>query len=130
LDDPNIFNPVSTPDSSTTYIVTATDANGCVASDTMRVYVFPDISFPNGFSPNGDGLNDTWIIDLIDMFPNCTVEIYNRWGQLLFLSNGYLVPWDGTYNNQPVPVGTYYYIINLNHPLYPDAFTGPLTVLR
>ncbi|MBX7095179.1 MAG: gliding motility-associated C-terminal domain-containing protein [Flavobacteriales bacterium] len=130
LDDSTAFNPNASPDSSTTYIVYATDLNGCVNSDTMRVQVFPDISFPNGFSPNGDGTNDVWVIDFIDMFPDCQVEVYNRWGQLLFLSVGYHTPWDGTYNNQPVPVGTYYYIINLNHPLYPDAFTGPLTVLR
>lgn len=130
LSDSLAFNPIASPDSSTTYVVFATDANGCVNSDTMRVEVFPDITFPNGFSPNADGKNDVWVIDFISLFPECQVEVYNRWGQLLFLSVGYNTPWDGTFNNQPVPVGTYYYIINLNNPLYPDAFTGPLTVLR
>ncbi|HRE73537.1 MAG TPA: gliding motility-associated C-terminal domain-containing protein [Flavobacteriales bacterium] len=130
LSDSLALNPVASPDSSTNYIVFVTDANGCVNSDTMRVQVFPFISFPNGFSPNGDGMNEVWQIDFIRLFPEAQVEIYNRWGQLLFLSIGYNTPWDGTFNNQPVPVGTYYYIINLNHPLYPDAFTGPLTVIR
>lgn len=130
LTDTTSFNPTATPDSTTTYVVTVTDPNGCQNSDTMVVYVYPDITFPNGFSPNGDGKNDTWVIDMIVLFPDAQVEIYNRWGELLFLSVGYHTPWDGTYNSKPVAVGTYYYIINLNNPLYPDAFTGPLTVIR
>lgn len=132
LNDSTLFNPSVTPDTTGTYtyVVTVTDANGCVNTDTMVITVLPSITFPNGFSPNGDGTNDVWEIDYIYLFPDCQVEVYNRWGQLLFLSIGYQTPWDGTYNNQPVPVGTYYYIINLNHPLYPDAYTGPLTVLR
>lgn len=130
LNNPLAFNPTASPSVTTTYVVEVTDPNGCRITDTMIVNVFPNITFPNGFSPNGDGTNDVWVIDLISLFPEAQVEVYNRWGQLLFLSIGYLVPWDGTYNNQPVPVGTYYYIINLNHPLYPDAFTGPLTVIR
>ncbi|HYG52809.1 MAG TPA: gliding motility-associated C-terminal domain-containing protein, partial [Flavobacteriales bacterium] len=130
LDDASSFNPTATPDSSTYYVLTVTDANGCVNTDTMLVEVFPDIIFPNGFSPNGDGANDTWILDFIEMFPDCEVSVYNRWGQPVFYSKGYDIPWDGTYSSKPVTVGTYYYVILLNHPLYPDAFTGPLTILR
>lgn len=123
-------NPVVTPTVTTTYTVVGTDANGCSSFDTVTVRVIPKIVFPNGVSPNGDGANDEWFIDNIEMFPECMVEIYNRWGELVFSSPGYKKRWDGTYNGKPLPVGTYYYIINLNHPLFPDAFTGPITILR
>jgi gliding motility-associated-like protein len=96
----------------------------------MIVTVFPNIIFPNGFSPNGDGANDAWILDFIEFFPDCEVSVFNRWGQPVFYSKGYDIPWDGTYENKPVTIGTYYYVILLNHPLFPDAFTGPLTILR
>lgn len=130
LDDALIFNPAATPDSTTSFVVTVTDANGCVNYDTVTITVFPNIIFPNGFSPNGDGANDTWILDFIEQFPEAEVSVFNRWGQPVFYSKGYDTPWDGTYDNNPVTVGTYYYVILLNHPLFPDAFTGPLTILR
>ena len=85
---------------------------------------------PNAFTPNGDGKNDEWVIDGINLFPNVVISVYNRWGEQLFYSKGNYTPWDGTYNGKPVPVGTYYYIINLNDPRYPNAYTGPLTILR
>ena len=133
LDDGTLPNPTASPTVTTVYTVTVTNASGCTATDTVRVTVLPKIIFPNGISPNGDGSNDMWIIDNIHLFPNNWVEVYNRWGQLLFRGDGYdnvNVVWDGTYKGKPVPVGTYYYIINLNDPLYPDAFTGPITVYR
>ncbi len=96
----------------------------------MFVEVVPDVVIPSGFTPNGDGWNDTWQIDFIDLFPACEVEIYNRWGELLFSSVGYGTPWDGTYKGGYVPVGTYYYVVKLNDPDFPEPYTGPLTVLR
>jgi gliding motility-associated-like protein len=107
-----------------------TDANGCVGSDTMHVHIFPEIFIPNGFSNNGDGKNDFWVIDNIQQFPNCVVEVYNRWGEMLFHSDGYTTPWDGKYNGKDLPVGTYYYIIDLHHENFPKAYTGPLTIFR
>ncbi len=130
MSDSTEFNPTVDPDTTTQYIVTVVDVNGCENKDTMTVNVFPDIIFPNGFSPNGDGVNETWEIDFIQEFPESVVEVYNRWGDLLFRSVGYVEEWDGQYNNKPLPVGTYYYVIELNHPLYPEPFTGPITILR
>lgn len=114
----------------TTYIVTVTDTNGCQASDTMELIVLPELVFPNGFSPNGDGTNDTWVISFSDEFPDMEVNVYNRWGELLYYNRGTYAPWEGRYKDELVPVGTYYYVINLNHPEYPDPFTGPLTIMR
>lgn len=130
LGDPSVGNPVAGPAGSTTYILVVTDSAGCTASDTMVLDLVPSIWFPDGFTPNGDGINDTWVIDNIFLFPNCMVEVYDRWGILLFHSDGYNTPWDGLYNGKDLPVGTYYYIIQLNDPMFPDVFTGPLTIMR
>lgn len=130
LSDTTIANPVASHSLTTTYTVTVTNSNGCSSTDTIRVTVLPKIVFPNGISPNADGKNDEWIIDNINKFPDAVVEVYNRWGELLFRSVGYTTRFDGTYNGKPLPVGTYYYIINLNDPEFPDAYTGPLTIMR
>lgn len=126
----DVPNPIASPSITTWYTLTVQAPNGCIGVDSVLVTVLPDVEIPSGFSPNGDGWNDTWVIDLIDLFPNCEVEIYNRWGEMLFQSVGYRTPWDGRYNGGAVPVGTYYYIVKLNDPEYPDAYTGPLTVIR
>ncbi len=130
LNDSALANPTATPELTTVYTVMVTSAEGCIASDAVLVTVSPTIVFGSGFSPNNDGANDLWQIDYIERYPNCTVEVYNRWGELLFQSVGYHDKWDGTFKGKPLPVGTYYYIINLNDPLFPDALTGPLTILR
>lgn len=131
LNDPDLQNPVASNTLDVTYTVTVTDnITGCVASDIAMVQIYPAIIISNGFSPNADGKNDRWIIDYIDQFPDNTVEIFNRWGEPLFYSKGYNVPFDGRYSGKDLPVGTYYYIIKLNHPAYPKAFTGPLTIFR
>jgi gliding motility-associated-like protein len=67
---------------------------------------------PNAFTPNGDGVNDFWNIPELADFPTCIVSIYTRYGSLVFQSRGYGKPWDGTSNGSPVPMGTYYYIID------------------
>jgi len=129
LSDTNIFNPTASPDVTTTYFVTVTSPNGCTSIDSVIITVLPDINFPDGISPNGDGKNDVWIIDFIEEYPDNVVEIYNRWGELLFHADGYQQDWDGTYQGKELPIGTYYYIIDL-HDESIKPFTGPLTILR
>jgi gliding motility-associated-like protein len=88
-----------------------------------------NLKIPNAFSPNGDGIHDQWTIEVLADFPNCQVEIFDRWGQRMFYSKGYTQPWDGTVKGQPAATGTYYYIINLNDkPRKPYA--GWLQLLR
>ena len=128
LDDPTVQNPVATPSKTTTYLLTVTTAAGCTDTASATLKTAKDISFPNGITPNGDGRNEKWVIDLIEQFPQCNVEIYNRWGQLLFQSPGYVTQWDGTFDGKPLPVGTYYYIIDLGPGL--KKYTGPITLMR
>jgi gliding motility-associated-like protein len=130
LDNPSATNPTSGTTVTTVYTVTVVDVNGCSNSDTATVFVYPEIKIPNGFSPNADGKNDVWQIDFIYQFPDCEVEVYNRWGERLFYSKGYAVPFNGQYKGKDLPVGTYYYVVNLNHPAYPNAYTSPLTIFR
>jgi gliding motility-associated-like protein len=130
LSDTTAANPVASPTVTTTYTVTVTTPGGCVVTDTVTVFVLPQVVIPSGFTPNGDGQNDVWNIRNIDQFPNAVVELFNRWGEELFRSVGYKTPWDGTYDNKPLPVGTYYYIIDLHDPRFPKAYTGPVTIMR
>jgi gliding motility-associated-like protein len=95
----------------------------------MMVYTFDKIIVPNVFSPNGDGVHDNWEIKAIGAYPNLIVEVYNRGGNLIFKSDkGYPKAWDGTYNGKPIPVGTYYYIINLYNGT--TALSGTITILK
>jgi gliding motility-associated-like protein len=104
--------PLVTPANTLAYTIQATSADGCVASGNVLVTVLKTPSIPNVFTPNGDGINDRWEIKYLDSYPGCTVEIFNRYGQLVFQSTGYAKPWDGTYKGSPLPAATYYYIIN------------------
>ena len=131
LDNPNTANPLASNTVNVVYTVSISYGSGCLVSDTVRVDVYPEIKVTGGFSPNNDGKNDLWIIDYLDQFPDHEVEIYNRWGDLLFYTKNYqLSPFDGKYKGKNLPVGTYYYIIKLNHPGYPKPYSGPLTIFR
>jgi gliding motility-associated-like protein len=126
-----LANPNVSPLQTNNYVVAVTH-DGCTFLDTMRVTVVPTIVVPNGLTPNGDGLNDTWELTNIEKFPNNQVEIFNRWGEQLYLKKGYnnVNGWNGKYNNQDLPVGTYYFVIKLNDPIFPNPITGPITILR
>lgn len=112
--------------------VQATSPYGCVSSDTIGLSVcrYSDIlTIPNGFTPNGDGVNDTWMIKGIELFPETTVEVYDRWGRRVFMSDkGYTKPWDGVFKNTRLPMDSYFYIINLHNGS--AAITGNVAIIR
>ncbi|MDN3582608.1 gliding motility-associated C-terminal domain-containing protein [Mucilaginibacter flavus] len=87
-----------------------------------------DITVPDAFSPNGDGQNDTWIIKNLENYPNNTVDIYNRYGEKVYSSIGYSVPWNGRYKGVDLPFGTYYYIINPKNGR--KIISGNVTIIR
>ncbi len=84
--------------------------------------------FSNAFSPNGDGINDYWRLDFLRDYPNATIQVMNRLGQVVFSAVGYNQPWDGRYKGELLPVGTYYYIINLKNGMPP--IIGSITIIR
>ncbi|RKR85117.1 gliding motility-associated-like protein [Mucilaginibacter gracilis] len=113
LNDATKLSPVAKPTQTTTYMLTATSTEGCgVGTDVVTVTVFEKLSIPNTFSPNGDGVNDVWNISGLDSYPGATLSIFNRNGARLYYSVGYPKAWNGTYNGSPLPVGTYYYLID------------------
>lgn len=86
---------------------------------------------PEGFSPNGDGINDVFeISNLLNIFENFELEVYSRNGNLIHTSSNKDGFWDGIategigFKNKLVPVGTYYYVLNLKTPKFPEAFIG------
>ena len=122
-------NPVITADVSRTYTLTVTDVRGCVSSDEVNVIVSPEITIPNAFTPNGDGVNDQWNIRGLVAYQQATVDVFDRNGQKIFHSVGYGNPWDGTYKGQQVPYGVYYYIIDPKLTGL-QVLSGSVTVIR
>lgn len=119
---------VATPDDDITYTLKLTAKGECSVSDTIFIRVLKGPEVPNAFSPNGDGINDTWRIKYLDGYPGATVDVYNRYGQIVFRSLGYDTEWNGTRNGNPLPVGTYYYIINPKNGR--QIITGSVTIIK
>lgn len=131
-------NPVSSYNSNGTYTIlqVVTDQFGCTDTYTLEVgikFIKNDISelIPNIITPNADGKNDYWRLDFINVyFPKAEIEIFNRWGESIFRSTGYSNAWDGTYRGDPLPVGAYYYTIDLKDPDKPGVLKGNITLLK
>jgi gliding motility-associated-like protein len=119
-------NPTHTYADTGTYVVRleAISDEGCNGfySDTIRV--LPPITVPNAFSPNGDGVNDRWIIEQIADFPGHALRVYSQWGALVFESEDYQNDWDG----ENLPDATYFYTLELPGDL-PDL-KGYLLIMR
>ena len=112
LNNDKIAKPTVTTPADITYSILVTSADGCISSDNVTVKVLKQIKVPNAFSPNNDGVNDSWQIQYLDSYPGCVIDVYNRYGQLVFHSTGYTKAWDGRMNGHPLPFGLYYWIIN------------------
>ncbi len=97
----------------------------------VRVYDSTLITVPNAFSPNGDGVNDTWHLQVRGTVVEYAVTVFNRYGQVVYTSNDLQKAWDGTTNGKPLPVGTYYYIIRSKDNASKTAQqTGYVVILR
>lgn len=117
LDSTTIFMPTATPTSTTTYTLTVTDNNSCVSIDSVLVTTYSlefDGMIANLFTPNGDGINDTWYIQNILNFPDNEVLVYNIYGNLVFNKKGYTNDWNGTYNGSLLPDGTYFFVLRFD----------------
>ena len=87
------------------------------ANDDFPTEKEPLLRPAEAFTPNGDGVNDNWIIPGIDNYPNATVTVYNRWGHQVFSALGYQNNWNGNHNSNSniLPAGSYLYIIDLGN---------------
>ena len=132
LSSSSIAEPQASPAATTIYTLTVTSDAGCKASNSTTINVqagqLPPLGIPNAFSPNGDGVNDTWVITNISYYPDAQVSVFNRYGHLIYQTQGAYTPWDGNYDGKKVPFGTYYYIIDTKDNT--KKKTGYLTIVR
>ena len=117
------------------YWVVVEDLAGCKASDTILVKDL-GLIVPNAFTPYGDGLNDRFYIKDLDSGLEFRMEIYKRWGEIVFESDDMLNGWDGTKQNQLCEAGVYIWVIRISSPIEGNQFnksqtyTGNITLLR
>jgi gliding motility-associated-like protein len=115
-----------------TYSVVVTDKNGCAASLDIVVGFGGSekcLEIPTIITPNNDGINDTWQIKNIDLFPNAEVYIFTRWGKLVFHSKNLSAnPWNGTFEGTILPTDSYHYVLHLNDGSKPRS--GVISIIR
>ena len=145
FDDPTMTNPIGTGTTqnpyttvgTTTYYVDETSVAGCVGpASTVTITIEPcDIIIPTAITPDNDMMNDDWeIVNLDNAYPDNNVFIYNRWGNIIFehfsATDGTYDAnrWDGTFNGEMLPVGSYYFIIEFNNEADESA-TGTVSII-
>ncbi len=113
LSSTGVLSPVANPAVTTTYTLRVTTGQGCFATDDVTITVVPYCVKPmDAFTPNGDGINDRWLITNGNCLVRAKARVFNRYGAKVFESNDYKNTWDGTYKGKPLPDGTYYYLIS------------------
>jgi gliding motility-associated-like protein len=125
----DILSPNASPKDNTIYTLKIYYGQDCMKSVSIKVNVLKEISFPNSFSPNGDGINDVWEIKNFSNYPGSKLSVYNRYGSLIFQSYANGSVWDGKFKGQSLPTGTYYYVITLKDKKS-SVFTGEITILN
>jgi len=129
LSDNKILRPrVISPKADMTYRLTVTGPGGCQTNDQVFVKLLRIPAIPNTFSPNGDGINDTWKLAFLNDYPDSRVQVFTRGGKLVFSSKGSNISWDGTLKGKPLPFDTYYYIIEIGSGR--DPVTGYVTIMK
>ncbi len=116
-----------------TYTVTVTDSSGC--STTAIIQAVGDavggeycFKIPNAFSPNGDGYNDEWIISGLEIHPNNTLKVFDRWGMKVYETSNYDSDWVGDNDGNELPMGSYFYILDLGDGVH--IFNGSISIKR
>jgi gliding motility-associated-like protein len=134
LDNPYSPTPLASPLQTTTYYVTVSKGGGCTATDSIQLKVLTDVQ--NGyylasvFTPNGDGHNDCFGVKLWGGIKTIDFSVYNRWGVRVFHTNNPSDCWDGAYNGQPQPPGTFVYQIQANTICGPVYRKGTVVLVR
>lgn len=115
------------------YSVIFSDASNCSQEVSFEIErpLRPDcLDIHMGFSPNGDGINDTFEIPCIDFFPQNELQIVNRWGQELFYAASYDNSWGGTSNGKALAEGTYFYIVKFDSPEGKRVYKGSVSIIK
>jgi gliding motility-associated-like protein len=124
-----LLTPLVNPANDTTYVLDVLSNNGCgTSSDSVSVRVFNGIFIPNAFTPNGDGINSTWIVPALNAFPGFELRVFDRFGQVVFENKNFNVPWNGKFKGQDLSAGVYVYVIDLKKA--PGILKGTLMILR
>jgi gliding motility-associated-like protein len=114
LSQPNLYNPVAAPDSSTSYYVVITTAEGCLYTESTHVTVLFEtlIAMPNAFTPNGDGLNEE--LKIISRGPVSlrSFKVFDRWGNAVFATSNINEGWNGKVRGKGAEIGTYVYVVD------------------
>ncbi|MBS1921035.1 MAG: gliding motility-associated C-terminal domain-containing protein [Bacteroidetes bacterium] len=128
ISDIHQLNPTVSPPADITYTLTATSSWGCMNADMANIKVVSGIFVPTAFTPNGDGKNDRWEIPYLDPSFGGTVNVFNRWGQLVYHVSSAVVSWDGTVQGVLQPAGVYAYVVTFkNNSL---VLKGTVTLIR
>lgn len=131
LSNPFSYTTTAAPNVTTSYVLTVNDIYSCSNYDTVTVTVIPlifDGIITSVFTPNGDGINDTWYIQGIENYPDNEVQVFNIYGNEVFSKKKYTGDWQGTYNGADLPDGTYFYVLKINDKQ--KAIKGSLDILR
>ncbi len=120
--------PTASPTENTSYLLLVTTTNGCQARARMSVLLGEVPYIPDAFTPNGDGANDLWVIPNAALFPDIKIRIFNRWGDVIYYTEGYTMPWDGFFKNQKVTTGAYAYQVSYGGSV-PGFIRGTVWVL-
>jgi len=116
MTDVTSLTPQVNPPADIDYILSTTSDGACsIGSDTVHVFVFPDIYIPNAFTPNRDGHNDTWRILALKAIPVFELSVFNRWGQLIYHTKINDIGWNGQFKGIDQPSGGYAYMLNIGN---------------
>lgn len=128
INDTGQLNPIVSPPADITYTLAARSIWGCTNTDSATVKVVEGIFVPTAFTPNGDGKNDRWEIPYLDPSFGASVNVFNRWGQLVYHVSSAKVSWDGTLNGIPQSAGVYIYVISFKKKEL--NMKGTITLIR
>jgi gliding motility-associated-like protein len=127
----NILRPNANPTATITYTLQQTSSQGCVTTDNITVTVLNCVDPMIAFTPNGDGINDRWLVTNNQCLKAAKVNVFNRYGNQVYANDNYSNDWDGTYKGKPLPDGTYYFIVTytlVNGKV--KQLKGNVTILR
>ena len=129
LSNGNSLSPQASPTDSITYTLFVVPNFGCpLVSDQVFIKLYKHLNIPNAFSPNGDGINDYWVIKGLYSYPGAIVRVFSRDGAMVFQSHSADASWDGKYKGMPLPVGAYFYVIDLNIGI--PSVSGVVIIIR